>query len=237
MAKRTTARKTEGTRLRAIRESELKRRDAVRLRELAARIKRARSRRRESLKHIRELCRFGRLNVRSRVHQLREETKAKLREQVAALRQAEREACDVDKVSARAELGKRIDEARGELVEARRSFKHHYGRKTSRSTARERRQESGDEVAANLPHELVTVWRKVEPLIHGGARTTRTEAFLEWAEENPDAVHEILYDAADRDVARLVAEHQATEMRLANARRGRGYSDEDVAAALGGVPF
>ena len=84
------------------------------------------------------------------------------------------------------------------------------------------------------------MWRRVESSIHGGPRRTRTEAFLEWAEENPDAVHGILYEQADRDVARLVAEHSATELRLAKARRGRGYREpEDVAAALAaaGVPF
>lgn len=234
---RGKAQQTEGKRLRAMRESELKRRDSVRLRELGGRIRRAQASRRESLKHVRELCRFGRDNVRARVAQLRDETKARLREQVQALRQAERDACELDKVTTRAELGKRIDEARAELEQARRSYKHHYGRKASRSTAAERRQESADEVAANLPPELVVVFRKVQHAIHGGPRRSRTEAFLEWSEENPDAVHAILNEQADRDLQRLIAEHEATEARLAKARRGRAYSDEDVAAALAGVPF
>lgn len=231
------ARATEGAKLRALRETELKKRDATRLRELSGRIRRARTARRDALKHIRELCRWGRQNVRARVAQLRAETAALLRDQVAKLRTAERDACARDKSSARAELSKRLDEARLELEQARQSFKTHYGRKASRSSAAERRQESTDEVARNLPPELVAVWRKVEHAIRPGPRRTRTEAFLEWAEENPDTVHSILYEQADRDVERLIAEQRAIEARLAKARRGARYTEEDVAAALGAVPF
>lgn len=236
--RKATKRETEGTKLRAIRESELKRRDTLKLRELAGRIKLERAKRAGNLKQIRELCRWGRVNIRSRVAQLRAATREQLNSQIAALRHAERASCATDQATARAELDKVIDAARGELVEARRSYKHTYGRKSSRSSAKERREESADEVAHNLPPELVPVWRSVQHSIHGGPRRSRTEAFLEWAEENPDVVHGVMYEQADRDVARLVAEHQATEVRLAKAKRGRGYRDPaDVAAALAGVPF
>ena len=113
---------TEGSKLKTIRESELKRRDTAKLRTLAAGIKHARAARALNLRQIQNLCRHGRDNVRRRIVQLRAETLDQLRGQVAELRRAERDACDADKAFARAELGKRIDGARLELLEARRSF-------------------------------------------------------------------------------------------------------------------
>jgi hypothetical protein len=69
--------------------------------------------------------------------------------------------------------------------------------------------------------------------IKGSARRSRTEAFLDWAEENPDAVHAVLFEQADRDVARLVREHEQAERRLRKTK----YSKTDRAAALAAVPF
>jgi hypothetical protein len=231
-------RETEGGKLRAIRESELKKRDKARLRELAQKIAHARATKTTNLRQIKALCRLGRQNLRARVRALRSETAEQLRETVARMKQAQAEQCTADELAAATNLTAHLNTARTELADARRSFTHHYGRKPSRSSSKEKRQESADEVAHNLPAELVAVWRSVERKIHGGPRKSRTEAFLEWAEENPDAVHAVMYEQADRDVARLVAEHQATGARLAKAKSGRGYRDPaDVAAALAGVPF
>jgi len=235
----TRRRETEGGKLRLIRESELKKRDRARLRELAAKIAHARATKTTNIRQIRGLCRLGRQNLRARIKALRSETAEQLRETVASLRRAQAERCSADESTAAALLTGHLKSARDELAEARRSFRHNYGRKSSgRSSSKEKREESADEVSHNLPPELVPVFRRVERSIHGGPRKSRTEAFLEWAEENPDEVHGIMYEQADRDVARLVAEHQACGDRLAKAKRGRGYRDPaDVAAALAGVPF
>ena len=229
---------SEGARLRVIRESELKKRDKARLRELAAKIAHARATKSTNLRQIRTLCRLGRQNLRARIKALRSETAEQLRNTVAELRKAQATRCEADERTLELGLAEQLKAARGELAEARQSFRHNYGRKRSSSSAKERREESADEVAHNLPAELVPVFRSVERSIHGGPRRTRTEAFLEWAEENPDQVHAIMYEQADRDVARLVAEHEACGARLAKAKRGRGYREPaDVAAALAGVPF
>jgi hypothetical protein len=48
-----------------------------------------------------------------------------------------------------------------------------------------RRSESDDEVRANLPADLVPLLERVKRSIKAGPRQSRTEAFLEYAEEHP----------------------------------------------------
>jgi hypothetical protein len=66
--------------------------------------------------------------------------------------------------------------------------------------------------------------------IKGSARRTRTEAFLEWVQEHPEDVLRHQENAADREVAALVAEHHATAARL---RKGKRHYAELAEA----VPF
>lgn len=235
---------SEGQKLRKMRHEEMKRRDKAKLRELSERIRHQKHARSARIKEIRGLCRIGRSNVRARVQALKQETLLRLREAVQRIREAERDQCATSETHARTELSQRIEEARRELEAERRAFRERYGRKklapgVARARARERASESNDEVVRNLPPELVPVFEHVHSSIKGSAKMSRTEAFLHWAEENPDQVHGILYEQADRDVARLVREHEETERRLAKAKRGRGvYEDpEHAAAALAAVPF
>jgi hypothetical protein len=78
----------------------------------------------------------------------------------------------------------------------------------ARSSSAERRQESDDEVVRNLPEALVGVFHKMRKHVKGGPRRTRTEAFLEWVEENPGEVYAMQGEQAERDLAKLVAEHE-----------------------------
>lgn len=100
------------------------------------------------------------------------------------------------------------------------------------TSAEQRRQESDDEVRNNLPRDLVLVYDQVRKQIKGGPRTTRTEAFLQWAEENPGDVLVYQQHAADVEVRRLVAEHEKVSSRL---RKGKRHYRE-MAEALD-VPF
>lgn len=88
----------------------------------------------------------------------------------------------------------------------------------------EQRRESDDEVRSNLPPDLAAVFTRVRRSIHGNARISRTEAFLHWAEENPGEVYAMQSEAAERDLARMVAEHHRLER---HSRR----------ASLSAVPF
>lgn len=227
--------KSEGQKLRKVREADLKRRDRAKLRELATRIQRSKAERRHAHQQIAHYCRLGRQNVSARVKALRLEARERVNAKAEQLRAAQRDNCARDQRAARKALDQVVSEAAAELAEERRLFASNYGRKKTRTTAAERRAESNDEVERNLPPELVEVFRAVHATIRAKPRATRTEVFLHWAEENPDAVHAILYDAAERDVARLVAEHERVAKRL---RKGRGaYEDPEERAHALGVPF
>lgn len=227
---------TEGEKLRRGREIELKRRDKARLRELAGRIKLARRGRTHRIRELRGLCRIGRQNLRARIRALRSETLDRLREKIQSLRAELGTQCGPGIEQARGALEREISAAHNELAEARRLFRSTYGRKNARVTAKERHEESTDEVERNLPAELVPVWRKIHRSIKAGPRRTRTEAFLEWVEDNTEEAHRIVYDQVEKDVAAMLAEHEAVSKRL---KKTRGYEkpEAQASALAGGVPF
>lgn len=227
---------SEGTKLRKIREAELQRRDKVKLRAIDARLKRAQAERRHALQQIAHYCRLGRQNVSARVRHLREELRDALKAKASKLREAQRGSCAADRREAQREYDVVVDAARRELEQQKASMRAFYGPKRARSSAKERREESDHEVSANLPPELVPVFEHVKKSIRPRPRMSRTETFLHWAEEHPDDVHAIMYEAAERDVARLVAEHERVRGRLRKGKRA--YRDpEELAHALSGVPF
>ena len=76
-----------------------------------------------------------------------------------------------------------------------------------RSCAKERAQESDDAVRANLPDELVAVFNRHRRHIKATPRKTRTESFLQWAEENPEEIWAMQNETADVEIRRMVAEH------------------------------
>ncbi len=228
--------KSEGAKLRAARELELRRRDQAALKRLAARLKHAKGERTHAIRQIRHYCRLARQNISARIRHLREEQRAAISAKAEKLRKAQAEQCQADQDAARRELDQEVADAHAELERERRSFSHNYGRKKSRTTRGERRQEADEDVERNLPPELVAVWRRVKGEFKERPRISRTESFLHWVEENPDAVHAVLYEAAERDVARLVAEQERVKGRLRKGRKA--YRDPDeLAHALAGVPF
>jgi hypothetical protein len=229
---------TEGKRLKLERERALKLRDRTHARALKKKINEIKLERPSRLAKIRGLCRQARQSLRAQIITLREETRAELKRRVEAMREAQRGTCDQDKRSTLLELAKAVEQARAELMQWEHHLKVTYGRKAgapglAKARARERREESDDEVRRNLPPELVPVWHKVKTSIKAGPRRTRTEAFLEWVEDNSGEAHGIVYEAIERDVARMLKEHGEAERR----HRGRGYSEADEAAALSAVPF
>lgn len=136
-------------------------------------------------------------------------------------------ACDARRCEAK-DAGNRKVAARKAELATERSFEAQIARAAgpvrARSSSRERRQESDDEVRANIPADMIRVFDAVRKRIKGGPRKTRTEAFMEWAEENPGEVFDLLQHDADRYLAQLLAEQERTAREL---KRG----------ALAGVPF
>jgi hypothetical protein len=109
-------------------------------------------------------------------------------------------------------------------------------REEKRSTAKERRGESDDEVAGNLPPEYLGMWERVKRGIRGSPRMSRTEAFLKYAEEHPG---ELLVDLDERTDA-LIRELEARERAAARELRTgpkKAHVRERLRAAAGDVPF
>lgn len=195
-----------------MREIEKERRASLkaRLAELAALIKAARANRREAVKAVKTQCRVARAKLRTVCARRAEQAKARGAEAIATRAREKLEVLETDKLIKSADR------------------RHRTGVVKARSSSAERRQESDDEVIRNLPESLAGVFAKVKRHIKGTARRTRTEAFLEWVEENPGEVYAMQAEQAERDLARLVAEHEKA------SRRSRSKSR---LAPLEEVPF
>lgn len=179
----------------------------------------------------REIQKAHREKFRLRLHELqgliksaREAKKAAIRTvqlDCAANRIKAREACALRALEARQQGSAEVARRRAKLKGEKR-FEGQMGAverpRKLRSTTGERRQESDDEVRSNLPPDMVRVFDRVRRHIKGGPRKTRTEAFFEWAEENPAEVFELLQHDADRYLAQLLAEQEQTQKQL--KRRG-----------------
>jgi hypothetical protein len=218
----------------------LKDQDRAKLIELRAKIATANVTKRAALTAARQHCRSARLDLRDRLKLEREQ----LRDEHRGQRAQGRRACELGKSEAR-ELG-RLEQssARGKLREERLlqrdvAAADARGRRV-RSTARERREESDDAVKSNLPAELVPVFERVKTKIKAGPRRSRTEAFLEWAEEHPGEIVAVQQAQADADLAKLLAEEKRHHQAM--RKTGRYKRDADVLrrALAGGddeVPF
>jgi len=134
-----------------------------------------------------------------------------------AKREQLRNTCALRRVEA-SELGLRgIERARHVFAHEQRDAKQiaQAGRPPkARSTAKERQQESDDAVRGNLAPEMLRVFDSVKRHIKGGPRKSRTEEFLEWAEENPGEVYTLQARAADRELAALLAEEARANKEL-----------------------
>jgi hypothetical protein len=151
---------------------------------------------------------------RSELRGTREGCKAKkstVRKQQARLRERRRElteACRAASAEGRAKVAAAKEALAAFRAEQRAGVWTAKPEKLRRTGA-EARAESDDEVRRNIAPELHAVWRKVKKTIHGSARRSRTEAFLEWCEANPAEVERIQWEDAERDVDRLVREYNA----------------------------
>jgi hypothetical protein len=109
---------------------------------------------------------------------------------------------------------------RRELAEIEARTRKKKAAERKRTTAKERRAETDDEVRANIAAELVPVFDRVRRTIKATPRMTRTEAFLLWAERNPDQVLQAQGDVAELEARRLIAEQEKAEREIhAEARK------------------
>lgn len=185
-------------------------RNSAKLRQLREQVKGTRAARTKALRDATTWCREERLRARARARAIQEEAKQAAKEERAAARSS----CAVNIEDARA-IRDDIERARVELetekkwqADMRRIEGANRRRSTERkprTSARERRDESDDEVRANIPEELIPLFERVKRGIKGNARMSRTEAFLHYAEENPKEVldAEDIEDQTDALIAEL----------------------------------
>lgn len=166
----------------------------ARLAELRARIASARVERRTQIQTIKSQCRTARQKLRDRCHS-REATARATGSAAIAERRSERDA----------------------TAEERRAALRRLPRRRGPSLA-ERVSESDDDVRRNIPAEFVPVFDRVRRQIKATPKLARWEAFLHWVHEHPEDVVRLQTEQADRDVARLVAEHEAAEREAYEAR-------------------
>jgi|CXWL01.1.fsa_nt_gi hypothetical protein len=188
-----------------LKQVEKERRIAVRLRlnELRGLIRDAQRARREAVQKIALDCRAKRLALR--------------------------ESCGARRVEAREQLTPEIERRKKQTAQERAedrllaAFEAAAQRKRKpRSTARERRAESDDVVRGDIDPVMVPVFNRVKHLIKDiPGRQTRTEAFLDWAHDNPGDVYDIQEDYAAKVLAKLEAEQHALEKAHKSPRRIR----------------
>jgi hypothetical protein len=172
---------------------------AARVTQLGLQLKAARQARRESIERIRLQCRAARERLRSTCGLRKERARLEGEEVIQARRREIQEERYLD----------RIQRSRPKSAQP-------LGR--LRSARRERESESDDEVRRNLSPDLASVFNKVRRHIKGSERRSRTEAFLEWAEQNPDEIYAMQEQRAAREIERLVKEYQRSTRRTAGDR-------------------
>jgi hypothetical protein len=163
------------------------------MRELKADEKKAKTERERKLARLRSMCERARARLQQSCASRRELTRAEARAKVAAAKQSRRQLReDYSEI-------KRIERQ----AEERR-------RKHKRLPA-EAIRESDDEVRQNIDPELLPVWERVKRQIKGTPKISRTEAFLQYIEENPNEVAIIMEEAipSDDDFAAAYAAYAA----------------------------
>lgn len=173
--------------------------------------------------------------LRAKISLARLERKARvsaIRLQCATAREKLRAVCLSRRERAALEGARLVEQRKAELGEQYayekiiRSGERQPGPKGTvrKATAAERAAESDDEVRSNIPRELLPAFEKHRRQFKGTTRRTRTEAFLEWAEANPDEIWALQNEQAERDILAMVREHN---------RHARAVG----AAELDDVPF
>jgi hypothetical protein len=185
---------------------ELKAKNRAKLVELRAQVRAKRKHARDSVWAAAARCKASRRAL---------PTLAELAAQLRRDKAAAKSRCDVDTKAARSLKGE-AERARAELaaeqsyqrdlkrIEAGNRAKAAAQQRSRRpGLARTTRQESDDEVRASIPPELVALWERVKRSIKGDERKTRTEAFLQYAEEHPDEEWAALESSVDRAIAEM----------------------------------
>lgn len=162
-------------------------------------LKRARA---AAVRRVRHQCRTAKDRTKRRASEIRAEHRVAANAEIARLRESTQTACDRGMGRAK-RRGRKQEEKAQRTRRARLSDERLLTRRrdralpTKRATRSERQRESDDEVRANLDADLLVAWETMRRTIRPRPRQSRTEAFLEWAEANPDEVLALQADSYD----------------------------------------
>lgn len=221
-------------------ERHLKIRDQKKLKALRESIRNAKQLRKTKVREVAAQCRSARAVNMQRAKRARQ----RLRESILRTRERAQGLCAVSRGEVRTQTLQEIEKAVGALEEERALQRTlaiwtkptHCAVPRGRA-ARERREESDCEVAANLDDPgLRIVWEHVKHKIKAGPRRSRTEAFVEWATEHPSEVYEIQEADAERALRELEAEERRLTREMKKTARYSRRSPEELAELLA-VPF
>ncbi len=223
------ARRLKYDRRRAAREA-IRAREKAELARLRLELGAAKERRKRLVKEARQLCRRGRLTLRAKIRAEREALKLK----AEASRKAERAACRARKLVARSSGARSVAAVKQAIIAERRAHaaQRLQAGEAKRRTAAEGARENADAVLRDIPDDLHVVWSSVGRRIKGSTAHQRAERFMHWAYENPGEVVALQQADADRDIARLVREHQAATKK-SRLRKTKAEIERELQA----VPF
>jgi hypothetical protein len=200
---------------------------------LRQQIRDAKQLRRTAIVQAKERCRAERIAARARARELRRRALEELREAVRRERAAARETCAADLAAAHG-IADKVERTRAELA-AERKYQRELRRieranraarlDTKRATRAERRGESDEEVAGNIPPEFLSLWQRVKGRIRGSDRMTRTEAFLEYAHNHPAEVLTALEDRTEEVIRELEAREGQARRELKRKPPREVYAD------------
>lgn len=223
------AQQAKAQRARAVRElnRDQKQQARDRIKELRARLKHARGQRARRVREARESCRRARRSVREKAKVIRARHRQAAQDEIVAARAVATGTCQVAATQALQRAAQSAQRA-GAALDAERAYQAQVLRASKRKphatkadvarAARERAHESDDQVAVNLPPELLPVWRERAPKTKPTDRATRTEVFLDWVHNHSSDVARIISRDVDRQIADLEREQRAAGRAL--RRRG-----------------
>lgn len=212
----------------------------ARIKDLGDRLRHAKRERRRRVKYARGRCKAVRKEVREQANAIRARHRAAARDEIIAVRTVANSTCAVATTKA-LDKAERSAQRAGAALDAERAYQATVMRGAQRKprptgadvrrAARERMHESDEQVAVNLPEELLPVWRERASKTKPTDRATRTEVFLDWAHNHSADVARII----SRDVDAQIRELEREERTLRRGRFPRPRSSS--IATLEAAPF
>jgi hypothetical protein len=215
--------------------NELRAADRIKLHQLDEHIAHARKKRRAALQEVRRVCKLARFELKERQQKERERIRDEQRRQRLERRTGCQAARLATSVEGKAEI-ERLRLERKQTKSEQRVIERAGKAPRLYSTHGERKQESDDTVRRDIPSELIPVFNRVRSRIKGSARRSRSEAFLEWAHENPDEVLSVQQADAERYLAKLVKEQHQHRGAMRKASRYK-LTEAEIKKRLANVPF